>query len=361
MSSPDSPPVDLIGFHQLAEELAVRPLEEVSEVRTPLRNLLCRAAIRTFDSQVLIEDPLTPPRRRMVGGAQAVDADLPPLALIQSRLAHIESNGLYGNLRSLVDSFGILLLWLRGSDFHREKIIDWTEQKKLDGAFFMTDKGGPAMRRDWQTTWVVDGDHGELTINKIWAIGAMDFGFAWVAARSANSLGPVLVLVDPESAASLKRTPSGAPYLNGSLQLGNLSGKLRLPLSHVIQKGGVAGVKQFLSIVRPRFVTAICYHLIWLQQQKLLTLDDNHADALQNIRDLAKSVIADPLSAGEDAVLLLKFAINELLVSLVCSNAVSVGAPLVERDLMGLSKMEGSSYRCLIEVISRTRSYVKNN
>lgn len=359
MSSPEATVADTISWHTLAEEVVVHPLEALVPVRAPLRDLLRQAAIRTFDAQVLIEDPLTAPRRRPAVAAQKIDTALPPLALVESTLAHIEQHGLYGNLRRLVDSFGVLLLWLRGSDFHREKIIDWTENKKLDGAFFMTDRGGPSMRHDWKTTWEVDGDHGTLTIDKISAIGAMDFGFAWVAARSPKSLGPALVLVDPESAASLKRTASGLPYLDGSLQLGNVSGTLRLPTTHVIEKGGVAGVKQFLSIVRPRFVTAICAHLLWLQRRDGLTLDATRLDALRNIQQIARALIDQAPGAGEDAVLLMKFAINELLVDLVCAGAVA--RPMDQRDLLGLSKMEGSSYRCMLEVLSRMRSYVKNS
>jgi hypothetical protein len=156
----------------------------------------------------------------------------------------------------------------------------------------------------------------------------------------------------------LKRSPTGTAYLDESLQLGNVQGTLRLSKSHAIQKGGVAGVKQFLSIVRPRFVIAICWHLRWLERKCLLTLSTTQSDALQNIAQLAQMAIEQPQHASEDAVLLLKFAINELLVDIVCKGAVM--HPMDQRDLLGLSKMEGSSYRCLLEVLSRARSYVKN-
>jgi hypothetical protein len=52
-----------------------------------------------------------------------------------------------------------------------------------------------------------------------------------------------------------------------------------------------------------------------------------------------------------DQVLALKFTSNELLQSLVVKG--SVPGLDDQRDLLGFTKMEGSSYRCLFEVYSK--------
>ncbi len=348
-----------IDFPHLAEAIIVRPLEAVAPVGAALRGLLVRGAVRTFDSRILIEDPLSAVHRRVALPVPPVAPMLAPLAPIDATLERVADEGLHGNLMRLAGGFGALLGFLCATGPQRARIQEWAQDRGMPGAFFMTDRGGPSMRRDWLSTWEVHGDHGTLTMDKIWAINAVDFGFAWVAARGRGALAPVLVLVDPESALALQRQPTGRPYLGSSVQLGSVRGTLRLPASHAMRKGGAGTIKRFLSFARPRLVTSICLHLHWLARNARLRLQGDALDAALNLEQLARAVMAQTLAQGatEDAVMLLKFAANELLLELVTSEAAPRSDD--QRDLLGLSKMEGSSYRCLLEVFSRVRSYVR--
>ena len=52
-----------------------------------------------------------------------------------------------------------------------------------------------------------------------------------------------------------------------------------------------------------------------------------------------------------DEVLVLKFASNEVILDIVTSASVAGAGD--RRDLLGFTKMEGSSYRCLFEVLGK--------
>ena len=95
------------------------------------------------------------------------------------------------------------------------------------------------------------------------------------------------------------------------------------------------------------------HHLLWLQDQNRLTLDDDDRSAIYFMINTANWCTAqDKFSIHSvDRVLALKFTSNELLQSLVVKGAVNDIND--QRDLLGFTKMEGSSYRCLFEIYSK--------
>lgn len=335
-------------------DLLTRYLKRFGALPREFERLLQRAVLRLLDSSMLIEDSLVPFPPLADAGRATPLPESPHIAVIEATLQAIRQEGLVPHFRTLVSGFGAILLTSRGDDEQRRQVSEWTESG-LTGAFFMSDRGGPSMQKNWLTTYTPHPDGDQLVMNKVWCIGGMDCSFAYVAARQPGALSPALLLLPPEVCAAFRREKAGPAYLDGTLQLGNVAGSFVLPPGSVLAGNSSLGVKHFLTLVRPRFVRALCSHVGWLNRQGRLRLNDVHASAIEHLDIVAKAMCdANELTRySEDEVMALKFASNELLFDIVDSGAVTSVAD--QRDLLGFTKMEGSSYRCLFEIYQRNR------
>lgn len=334
--------------------LLLRPLRGLGDVGPELTTLLETAAIRLIDARMIVEDALIAPPEAPAARdpfARPMPA-LPETAAIDALLARVATDGLSTHFLPMVGLFGSILLTFLGDDEQRARVRGWTGTG-LFGAFLMTDAGGPGLA-DWRSELTVDGDRRALKVDKIHAIAADRPGFALIAVRSGKGgMVPQMFLVSPEACEGLRRTKAGAPWLDGALQLGNVTGEALVGPNDLLKQGGLAGVNRFLTLVRPRFVRSLMAHLSWLEAQGRLAPSDRQRALRANIERLARAACEKPELTRDsvDEVLAVKLTSNELLLDLVATGAVPRTSD--ERDLLGFSRMEGSSYRCFYEIVQK--------
>ncbi len=112
---------------------------------------------------------------------------------------------------------------------------------------------------------------------------------------------------------------------------------------------------KYLTIVRPYFVRALMAHVGWLAREGRLALSPAHESVRRFVADAARAQSRSSVYGADvvQRVLALKFAANELLGDLVRGGAVRRFDD--QRDLLALSKMEGSAYRCYYEIRMGTK------
>jgi hypothetical protein len=349
MSSPER-----IDHPGALAELLLGHLRPYQELPPSLIGLVERAVVQTLDSMMLIEDPLTP-----VGDRPPANTHIPIPAMdvgpaIDAATAGIREEGLARHFHSMIALFGHVMLTLSGSEAQRAAVQSWVAQG-LSGTFMMTDRGGPAMER-WQSELRTGADGWRVRLDKIWAIGAAQCGFAIAVVRRPGAIAPTALLIAPQAYAQLDRTEVGLPYLDGTVRLGNCRGELACDAGWALSRGGLVAVKQFLTIVRPRFVMGLMAQLHWLDRQGRIALSDTEAECAACIDRLARSMAASGALTrhSEDEVMALKFVSNSLLLQIAQGRTVK--AIMDSRDLLGFTKMEGSSYRCFYEIYMRARA-----
>ena len=335
-------------------ELITRHLEGYQPMPESVRQMIFRSVLRHLDSRMIIEDSLTPLKPL---AASATSFPLPAidcLPLLDRYVVAVREEGLGPYFNLIIGLFGHIMLQLSGSDRQQEQVAQWVSAGGT-GAFLMTDSGGPSLHQ-WRSKVVSDAQGAlQITLDKEWGIGALTCAFAIVILSRPGQMVPQAWLIPPETCAQWQRKRVGSGWLDGHVQLGNCQGVF--PGSHdwALRRGGLIAVKQFLTYVRPRFVASLMHHLHWLMQQKRLTPDSQHDEAREYLLSVTRTLSAQQVfnRYSEDEVMALKFASNALLFDLVEQQRVRLLSD--QRDLLGFTKMEGSSYRCLMEICQRHR------
>jgi len=325
-------------------------LERYGAMPQEFQELIRRSVLRQLDSAMIIEDNggQFPPLPQTQYSQPLPDVD--NLDKLHHLLSKIEQEGFSPHFHALISEFGHIMTTLSGSDEQKNEVSEWTG-KDYSATFLMTDAGGSALK-DWRT--VYNADTGMLTVDKIWGIGADTLDFATIVASQAGSMIPLAFQIPPDACRHLHCEKVGLPYLDGEVQLGNCSGEIAVKPEWIMRKGGILAVKQFLSIIRPFFVQALMAHVNWLEHQGRLIQSAKQKNANQFLSQLSQNIHNEwsITRYSEDEVMALKFASNTLLLDLVETGAVH--QMLDQRDLLAFTKMEGSSYRCFLEVYARS-------
>lgn len=317
--------------------------------------IISNAVFNLLDSEILIEDnfsakpALTKPK---------VNQPLPNFEqtyVIDQLTEQVKSTGFGPHFHQIIGLFGSIMLQMTANEAQQQQVNDWLEQGYF-GHFLMTDFGGPSLN-NWQSSLNSTQDQWQLTINKKWGIEAHNLGFLMLVVRQPGKPFPLTFLIEPEQARTLNQSKVGASYLDNSVQLGNVKGELNINASQQLKLGGLSSVNRFLTLVRPRFVKALMNHLLWLADNQRLTLDPQLTEHINYIQNVANSCLAQNEFSihSVDQVLALKFASNELLLDTVSKGKVASFED--QRDLLGFTKMEGSSYRCFLEIYSKQKRF----
>jgi hypothetical protein len=318
-----------------------------------LQQLLDLSALRLLDSEIIIEDNFT---ARKALGEPRVNQPLESFEqtfVIDQLCKAVKQDGFGQHFHQIIGLFGSIMLQLTASNEQQQNVNDWLEQGHF-GHFLMTDGGGPTLA-NWKTTLDAQSDNWQLTIDKKWGIEAQQLGFVMVVARQPGKPFPLTLLLSPEQSQQLQSQSIGMPYLDGALQLGNVQGKIDVSRDQLLKKGGLGSVNRFLTLVRPRFVKSLMNHLIYLNAHQRLLIDDNITESIHFINAAADKCLSQTTFSmhSVDQVLALKFAANELMLDLVAKGCLPTLTD--QRDLLGFSKMEGSSYRCFFEIYSKQK------
>lgn len=342
-------PQELMSSFQQWSVVVTNYLERHGPMPDTFKQLIAKSVLRQLDSAMIIEDGCLPfPALPHINYSQPLP-DVDNLEKLHQIIAQIEQDGFAPHFHALISEFGHIMTILSGSDEQQNEVAEWVSQG-YSATFLMTDAGGAALK-DWKT--VYNPETGILTVDKIWGIGADTLDFATIVASQPGSMIPLAFQVPPEACRHLHCSKIGMPYLEGEVQLGNCSGEIKVQPEWVMRKGGILAVKQFLSIIRPFFVRALMAHVNWLEKRGRLTQTAEQKNANLFLSQLSQHIHNEwsITRYSEDEVMALKFASNALLFDLVESNAVQ--ATLDQRDLLSFTKMEGSSYRCFLEIYSR--------
>lgn len=322
------------------------------EVPPQVERLVNDAVIRLMDSDMIIEDTFAPMAELQEPRVQQPLENFEQTVFIDQLTDKVKSEGFGPYFHQIIGLFGSIMLGLCASDEQRQLVDEWLEQGHF-GNFMMTDAGGPTLAQ-WQST-LTTAEEGQINLNvdKKWVIEGQNVGFSMVVCQQKGRPFPTTVLLSPQKSKGLQQKACGGSFLDGNLQLGDVKGEVLINKSDFLSKGGLASVNRFLTLVRPRFVKSLMHHLLWLQDQERLTLDHDDLSVIDFIINTANwCTTQDKFSIHSvDRVLALKFTSNELLQLLVVKGAVNNIND--QRDLLGFTKMEGSSYRCLFEIYSK--------
>lgn len=344
----------LMDMHDYGE-LISRHLERHLPMSATTRQILHDSVLRHLDSRMLIEDPLLA-FSPLLEAASFPLPEMSGLSVLDRHVRAVRDDGFGPHFLPIIGLFGHIMLLLAGDQHQNEQVKQWVAEGKR-GAFMMTDAGGPSLHQ-WRSQVVTDAEgRGQITVDKEWGIGALECEFAIVILARPGQMIPQAYLLPPEACAQLNRQPVGAVYLDGNVQLGNCQGKVTSEPGWGLRRGGLIAVKQFLTYVRPRFVQALMGHLHWLEAQECLFPDEQQHEMRAYLESTAMELAAQQhfTRYSEDDVMALKFGSNALLFDLVEKRRVP--QLMDQRDLLGFTKMEGSSYRCLLEICQRNRGY----
>lgn len=332
-------------------------LSEYGEVGPYLKRIIRNGVISTVDTQMIIDhdDFHAIEQGKVIPSEQQA-----PFNEIEQNIENLlegfAAKGLVNNnFHALVTNFGKLLFSFIASDAQIAEVDSWHQQGIAQfGGFLMADGGGPSIQQ-WNTIFTKDGDMLELDVDKVWIIEGHRLDYGSISAASTQKLYPSSVLVPPEEFKKLTKTAVGMPFLDGSLQLGNVSGKVRVAKTNLLSGGGLASTSVFLSKVRPRFVRALMGHVQWLHNNDRIELTVEQLAAVKQLETIAKRYCHSLVERKPSlpVALAIKFVSNRILLDLVISGAVK--QPMIQRDLMAFTRMEGSSYRCLFEIYSKTK------
>ncbi|MGP8431861.1 hypothetical protein ACT2FY_00755 [Paraburkholderia fungorum] len=329
---------------------ALAALARHTDVPPSVARLMAAAAAHLFDSAMVVADPLTP---FAIVAETRVRTPLPRPPVLHAVRALIDRIGEEGFGPHALHFFGLLgsiMVSLAGTPQQQERVRQWVDDG-LTGAFCMTDKGGP-LASQWRSTASADGG---MSVDKIWAMNARAADFGIVVVRKGNSMILTPVLVPPHAYRDTHKQDTGLPFLDGHLLLGDVQGTLVAEPDWFLTQGGPISPKIFLALARPWLILALCAHVEWLARHSRVTLDARTGGHLEFLREAAANQARqDGFDRfTEDQAMALKWIANEVWVDLVVTGAVP--APRDQRDLLGFSKMEGSSYRCFFEIYERNK------
>lgn len=331
-------------------------LAGAGDVPPAVQTLVNQSVARLMDSDMIIEDSFEAMNELQTPRVAQPLEQFEQTVFIDQLCDGIIEQGFGHYFHQIIGLFGSINLALCATDAQRELVDLWLAQGHF-GHFMMTDAGGPSLAQ-WQTSLTpMDANDKNsrynLNINKKWTIEGHDLGFCMVVCQQKGRPFPMTVLLSPQKSAELQASRCGKPFLDGQLQLGDTQGQVEVDKSQFLSKGGLGGVNRFLTLVRPRFVKSLMHHLLWLQKNGRITLDANDGACVDFIINTANWCNSQEVFSihSVDRVLALKFTSNELLQTLVIKGAVA--NLMDQRDLLGFSKMEGSSYRCLLEIYSK--------
>ncbi|MEB5508067.1 hypothetical protein QMA69_32705, partial [Burkholderia pseudomallei] len=309
-------------------------------------------ATRLLDSDMIIAQP------RAHAAARAAERATTPLRYEQSAqteavLEQIAHEGLAPHFKPFMRGFSHVMSALFLTPEQDAKV----QAYRAAGhhlRFLMSDGGGPALAA-WRSTVRVEHGRTRLAIDKVWGIEAHRESIGLVAVRAPGAFMPAAYLVWPEQYRTLERAACGEPFLEGGLQLGNVRGEIETTPEDRLRIGGPNVFNKYLTIVRPYFVRALMAHVGWLAREGRLALSPAHESVRRFVADAARAQSRSSVYGADvvQRVLALKFAANELLGDLVRGGAVRRFDD--QRDLLALSKMEGSAYRCYYEIRMGTK------
>lgn len=340
------------------EQSIIEGLSGFGVVPDYLKSIVRAGVIATIDTQMIIDEDdfhAVEPGKAIPESAQT------PFGEIELRIERtqdlISEEGFSNhNLHTLARDFSGLLFKMFASDAQRAEIASWHDQGVAKyGGFLMSDRGGSSIQQ-WNSIYIQDGETLELEVDKIWIIEGQQLDYGSVSAASTQKLYPTSILVPPGEFSKLEKTTVGRPFLDGTLQLGNLRGKVTVPKSYMLTSGGLAATSLFLSKVRPRFVRALMAHVLWLARQERIRPSTQQIESARAIEAIARAFYHDLVrrKPSLSMALAIKFAANRLLLDLVTTEAVE--DPSIQRDLLAFTRMEGSSYRCLFEIYSKVKA-----
>jgi hypothetical protein len=339
------------------EQSIIEGLSELGEVPAHLRSVISAGVIATVDTQMIIdEDDFHVVEQ---GKPLPEDAWTPFTAMeesIEGIQTMISAEGLSNNnFHTLVRGFGSLLFGMIASPAQLAEVASWHESGRAEfGGFLMSDRGGSSIQQ-WNTVFVNNGEMLEVDVDKVWIIEGHRVDYGAVSCASTQKLFPTTILIPPEQFGHLQKTKVGDPFLDGTLQLGNIRGKVSVPKSDMLTNGGLASTSTFLSKARPRFVRALMAHMQWLDAGGRITLQPAQREGIRALELIAKRYYHNLVKRKPSLpmALAIKFAANRILLDLVATESAT--DRLVRRDLMAFTRMEGSSYRCLFEIYSKLK------
>lgn len=343
---------DAADLPTLAAQPARERLAAFGAPPAALDALLRAGATRLLDSDMIIAQP------RAHAAARAAERATTPLRYEQSAqteavLEQIAHEGLAPHFKPFMRGFSHVMSALFLTPEQDAKV----QAYRAAGhhlRFLMSDGGGPALAA-WRSTVRVEHGRTRLAIDKVWGIEAHRESIGLVAVRAPGAFMPAAYLVWPEQYRTLERAACGEPFLEGGLQLGNVRGEIETTPEDRLRIGGPNVFNKYLTIVRPYFVRALMAHVGWLAREGRLALSPAHESVRRFVADAARAQSRSSVYGADvvQRVLALKFAANELLGDLVRGGAVRRFDD--QRDLLALSKMEGSAYRCYYEIRMGTK------
>jgi hypothetical protein len=336
-----------------ASEIVLQLLGELQPVGSELREIVEKGCLRSLDARTIIEWTIS---GESAQNNAAISRTIIPsrfIAATENQFEKIELEGLAPHFREMLSHFGAIFLDLCGNENQRRSAEKWSSAGER-GVFLMTDAGG-AVLANWLSVLKEESGRKDLVIDKIDSIEGHTAHFAIVAARRGHSPLPIFFLLPPEQLASLRREAVGASWLDGSFRLANVVGRVEVNAECILAAGGLSTASLFLTIVRPRFVRALLAYLNWLERFRRIVRTGPQQAASRNLKIIAETASARNRFSGStiDEVSAIKFASNELILDIVTSASVTDARD--RRDLLGFTKMEGSSYRCLFEVLEKRR------
>jgi hypothetical protein len=339
------------------DQSIIAGLSELADIPDYLRDVIEVGVISTIDTQMIIDDD----DFHAVEQGKAVPEDAAaPFDEIEQRIEQTQdkicAEGFSNrNFHALVRDFGALLFRMIASDAQRAEVASWHEQGLAQfGGFLMSDGGGSSISQ-WNTVFSKDGEELELNVDKVWIIDGHRLDYGSISSASTQKLYPASILIPPDAFGALRKTAIGKPFLNGDLQLGNVSGKVRVSASWMLASGSLASTSVFLAKARPRFVRALMAHVQWLSANGKLKLKPRQQEGVRTLEAIARRYYHNLVDRKPSLpmALSIKFAANRILLDLVASQAHMETS--LRRDLLAFTRMEGSSYRCLFEVYSKVK------
>lgn len=331
---------------------AMAALERHTAAPPETHALMARAACRLADSDMIIADGFAP---FMIAPESKVRTPLPRPEVLHAVAALIEAvreEGFGPHAARFFGLLGAIMIDLSGTPDQAAQVRGWVDQG-LQACFAMTDAGGP-LATDWRS--VYDPAARTATVDKIWSMNANRADFGILILRQGRSMVLASALVGPEAFRAAERSAYGEAFLDGHLPLGGL----RLTLEDcgpemIMSRGGPIGAKVFLTLARPWLIRALLAHLEWLEREDRLYPDAATRATLEFLGEAAanQSALGYFDRFSEDQAMALKWIANETFLHLVSERLTP--EPGDQRDLLGFSKMEGSSYRCFYEIYVRNK------
>ncbi len=331
---------------------ALMALERHTPASAETRALMARAACRLADSDMIIADGFAPFAE---APESKVRTPLPQPEVLHAVAALIEAvreEGFGPHAARFFGLLGAIMIDLSGSPEQGAQVRGWVAEG-LQACFAMTDAGGP-LATDWRS--VYDPATRSATVDKVWSMNAHRADFGILILRQGRSMVLASALVGPEELRAAERTQYGQAFLDGHLPLGNV--KLTLEdcgPEKIMSRGGPIGAKVFLTLARPWLIRALLAPLEWLERKGRLRPDATARATLEFLAVAAanQSALGYFDRFSEDQAMALKWIANEAFQHLVSEGLTP--EPGDQRDLLGFSKMEGSSYRCFYEIHVRNK------